>query len=132
MRVVATKDFRTYYRMVLVQAKKDQEFEGGLADHLYLTRCPVEVVEDEPPATEPFAGDGDGDPDDDGGTPSPAGDDDGDQPPENATIEQVIAWVDGDPERALAALEAERQAAKPRSTLVRQLEELTAPTGPQQ
>ncbi len=45
------------------------------------------------------------------------------RPPEG-TADEVLAWVGEDAERAAAALEAEQARAKPRSTLVAQLEKL--------
>jgi hypothetical protein len=44
----------------------------------------------------------------------------------SATVAEVLDWVDGDPERATGALEAERQREKPRKGVVDVLEELLA------
>lgn len=49
----------------------------------------------------------------------------------DGTIPDVLAWVDGDPGRAQAALTAEQQREKSRVTLVEQLEDiLTSPDKP--
>lgn len=42
------------------------------------------------------------------------------------TIDDVLGWVDGDPDRARDALSAELASRRPRSTLVAQLEQLAA------
>jgi hypothetical protein len=42
----------------------------------------------------------------------------------DGTVEAILAWVGDDPERAQAALEAER-AGKNRSTLISELEAMT-------
>jgi hypothetical protein len=49
-------------------------------------------------------------------------------PPELATIDEVLAWVDGDPARARAALAAE-QGGKKRKGLLGQLGDLMADAG---
>lgn len=43
-------------------------------------------------------------------------------------IDEVMAWVAGDPERAVDALVAEERSAKPRPTLIAQLAELAPQT----
>jgi hypothetical protein len=40
------------------------------------------------------------------------------------TVDEVLAWVDGDPERAMLASIAEQEREKPRSTLLAKLDEL--------
>ena len=46
--------------------------------------------------------------------------------PDAATVDDVLAWVDGDPERALQAREAEEQRPDgPRVTLLQQLDDIT-------
>lgn len=61
--------------------------------------------------------------------------DDGTTEPDTRTADEVVAtesvdgvkrWVDGDAERALAALEAEQETVSPRTTLVAALEALVA------
>lgn len=42
--------------------------------------------------------------------------------PPDGTVDEVRAWVAGDPARARAALDAEQASDKPRSTLVTELE----------
>jgi hypothetical protein len=103
MRVVATKDFKTYYRMVSVQVTEGQEFEGPFAEFLVNGRCPVDVIAADNASER---SDGDGGLDIDG------------------TAAQILDWVGDDPERARAALNAENEKDKPRSTLVKKLEEL--------
>lgn len=48
------------------------------------------------------------------------------EPVPDGTAEQVLSWVDGDPERALAAWEGEQLREKPRSTLLAALEKLVS------
>lgn len=55
----------------------------------------------------------------------PAEDSDGDGVPDG-TANQVMAWVNSDPERAAAALEAEKAKAEPRTSLIAKLEKLAA------
>jgi len=43
------------------------------------------------------------------------------------SVEEVLAWVDGDPERGRWALDLERSALKPRVTLISELEQLPEP-----
>jgi hypothetical protein len=142
MRVVATRDFRTYHRMVSVRVSKGQTFEGDFAEFLAAGNCPVKVL-----------GDGDGgdvvDAESDERPPAGAetGTDQGDGPAAQApgdgeqgggreeepapdvlditgTAAQVLEWVGDDPDRARAAHEAESEKDKPRSTLLRKLEEI--------
>jgi hypothetical protein len=47
----------------------------------------------------------------------------GEEPPEG-TVDEVLEWVGGDPEKAQRALDAENESDSPRSTLVTQLEGL--------
>lgn len=44
------------------------------------------------------------------------------EPPDDATVDEVKAWVGDDPDRARQALDAEQQRDKPRTTLVDALE----------
>lgn len=64
---------------------------------------------------------------------STAGDDEGSgvSPlvPPDGKVDDVVAWVDGDPARAAVALEAER-AGKARKSLIDALEQLTTPADP--
>jgi hypothetical protein len=46
--------------------------------------------------------------------------------PPDGTVDDVLGWVDGDPARARAALDAEQAREKPRSTLVTDLEGVLA------
>jgi hypothetical protein len=43
------------------------------------------------------------------------------EPPVDGTIDDLMGWVDGDPQRATLALEAEQAKDKPRSTVVKRL-----------
>ena len=105
MRVVATRDFTTYYRMVSTRIREGDEFSGPFAEFLLNGRCPVKVIDGEQDTSES----------------SDATDDALDI---NGTAAQVIDWVGDDPARAREALEAEQAKDKPRSTLVKKLEEL--------
>lgn len=55
----------------------------------------------------------------------PAEDADGDGVPDG-TANQILAWVNNEPERAAAALEAERAKAEPRTSLIAKLEKLAS------
>lgn len=55
--------------------------------------------------------------------PASSGESKADKP---AKIDDILAEVDGDPDKAAAALELENQAKKPRSSLVEQLEAIIA------
>lgn len=60
---------------------------------------------------------------------STQGDGSGEPLPEavpDGTIDEILAWVDGNPERALQAYEVEETRDKPRSTLLAKLEELVS------
>lgn len=48
---------------------------------------------------------------------------------QSMTRDEVIAWVDGDPDRAAEALNREHAATKPRSTLTAELERLVTQEG---
>jgi hypothetical protein len=122
VRVVATKDFKAYINYQTLHIPKGQEVKGVTAAHLLATGSPVKRIDPEP---EPVTEDGDQEHEpvtDDGGpgADSPSGELDID-----ATADEVMAWVDEDPDRAVQALEAEQARDKPRSTLVKKLEKLT-------
>lgn len=111
MRVIAEKAFETYFEMRLLQIPEGLEIKGSLAAHVFRCGAPVKVVDQagigqppvEPPAQEP---------------PAPLNID--------GTAAEVLAWVGDDPERAKEAREAESEKDKPRSTLLKRLEEIAA------
>lgn len=105
MRVVATEKCKTYYGMVCIDIAEGDEFEGGFAEFLALGGAPVTVIEDAP---EP-------DP-----VPEPAAD----LLDISGTAKEVLAWVGDNPARAVEAREAEAARDKPRSTLLKSLDEL--------
>ncbi|MFG3709206.1 hypothetical protein ACGF7U_31370 [Micromonospora sp. NPDC047670] len=72
------------------------------------------------PPTPPATPAGPGTPAEQTSRPGP----DGDQVPDGS-LDVVLQWVGGDPQRAQAALDAENDREKPRSTLVEALERLT-------
>ena len=114
MRVRMLKAARAYWNYAVQEFKEGEEYFGDLARHL-LDNAPagaVEVLEADPepePVPEPPA-----EPPADAG----AG---GDEPPVDGTIDDLMAWVNDDPERAGRALAAEQAKDKPRSTVVKRL-----------
>jgi hypothetical protein len=113
MRVRVVKEFTAYWDYAITTFHEGAELEGEQARHM-LDNAPegsIDVLEKDPepapalkePAAEPKA---------------PA---EGDGPPVDGTIDDLMSWVDGDPERASRALEAEQAKDKPRSTVVKRL-----------
>lgn len=111
MRVRVLKDTSAYWNYAIQQYRAGDELDGDLARHL-ADNAPegaVEVTEADP---EPVAA----------AVPPPQQEPvEGDLPPTEGTIGDLMAWVDGDPGRAAAALAAEQAKDKPRSTVVKQL-----------
>jgi hypothetical protein len=102
--VRVTRDTRVYYNHSVESLVAGQEVPAGeFADYLLAGGAPVEAIES---ADAP-----------------PVGDLDGDTVPDGAAAE-VLAWVGDDPARAGAALKAEQQREKPRTTLITALEKL--------
>lgn len=102
MQVVVREDCSVSYNYGVWPLVKGQILEGEMADYLHATGAPVDPVE---PATEP------------------------EQPADDVptgTVAEVLAWVDGDPDKAQLALDAEHARALPRVTLVADLEKLLA------
>jgi hypothetical protein len=118
MRVRLLKDATAYWNYAIQAFHPDQEIDGDLARHLAdnTPEGTVEILEDDreqvreaealPAPAEPVA------------EPGPVG---GDEPPAEGTIDDLMRWVDGDPDRAAQALAAEQAKDKPRSTVVRRL-----------
>jgi hypothetical protein len=120
MKVVATEDFTTYWNMCPVDIPEGAELDGALAAYLASSGAPVEVT-DADEQTQPA-------------TPDPAGPVVSDSPPGNgqsqelditATAASVLEWVGDDPQRAAEAHAAESAKDKPRSTLLKKLDEIT-------
>lgn len=119
MRVRVIKPFTAYWNYSVTEFGEGAELEGEQARH-FTDNAPegsIEVLEhdpepeaqpDTPPATEP-----------DNQQMADSG-----EPPVDGTIDQLMAWVDKDPERAARALEAEQAKDKPRSTVVKKLTDL--------
>jgi len=103
MRVRADEATQAYWNYGIVKIAKDEIVEGGLAQYLAETGSPVTVLEDEPAGDNPPPPDPDAVPD--------------------GSAEKVLEWVDGNPEKALRALEAET-AGKARKGLIASLEKL--------
>lgn len=101
--VKATEKFSAFWNYQLWDLAKGQQVDGGLADYLLESGCPVERV-DEPAAP-------------------PADPVDPDAVPDG-TIAAVLDWVGDDPAKAARALEAEQGRPAPRSTLVDALQKL--------
>lgn len=120
MRVRVLKTVSGFWNWGIQTWEPGEEAIGDLARHL-LDNSPegsVEVLEaDAEPekAEEPDAGAEDNA--DDGAQ----AEDDGDGPPVDGTIDQLMAWVGDDPDRAAVALTAEQAKDKPRSTVVKRL-----------
>ena len=115
MRVRVLKQFTAYWNYAVTQFHEGAELEGEQARH-FADNAPegsVEVVEADPePAPER--------PKKPESPAAPASD----EPPVDGTIDDLMAWVDGDAERAAQALEAEQAKDKPRSTVVKRLSAL--------
>lgn len=103
MRVIAEQAFETYFEMRLIQIPEGYEFKGSLAAHAVLHGAPVRITDGSPPVVE---------------EPPPAGLD------IEGTSKEVLAWVGDDPARAAEAREAEAARDKPRSTLLKSLDEI--------
>lgn len=116
MRVRMLQPTRAYWNYEVREFGKGVELEGDLARHL-AANAPegaVDVLEADPePEPEPEAPVVEPDPHD-----PDAG---GDGPPVDGTIDDLMAWVDGDSGRAAQALAAEQAKDKPRSTVVKRL-----------
>ncbi|MFL4947486.1 hypothetical protein ACJ6WE_08950 [Streptomyces sp. MMS24-I31] len=110
MRVRVRKPFTAYWNYAITEFKEGAELEGEQARH-FADNAPegsVEILEADPePAPAP--------------KPSEPVQPEGDEPPVDGTIDDLMAWVDGDPDRAGRALEAEQAKDKPRSTVVKRL-----------
>lgn len=115
MRVRVAREFTAYWNYAITTFHEGAELEGDQARH-FLDNAPtgcLEVLEGDPEpkaaakapvrAAEPEATGVDG------------------EPPVDGTIDDLMAWVDGNPERAGQALEAEKAKDKPRSTVVKRL-----------
>lgn len=115
MRVRVTKPFTAYWNYSVTEFPEGAELEGDQARH-FADNAPegcIDVLEadpePEPEAQEPESEQGEK------AVPE------GDEPPVDGTIDDLMAWVDGNPQRAAAALEAEQAKDKPRSTVVKRL-----------
>ncbi|WP_326828682.1 hypothetical protein OIE13_22340 [Streptosporangium sp. NBC_01810] len=111
MRVIADQAFETYFELRMLRIPEGLEIKGSLAAHLLRCGAPVRLVDGEPPKPAP----------------------DPDEPPARSdllnidgTAAEVLAWVGDDPDRARAAIEAESTKDRPRSTLLKRLEEIAA------
>lgn len=114
MRVRMLKTAKGYWNYAVQEFKEGEEFFGDLARHLAdnTPEGSVKVLEADPePEPEPKT------PVEPPETPDP----DGDEPPVDGTIDDLMAWVNDDRERAGAALAAEQAKDKPRSTVVKRL-----------
>lgn len=116
MRVRVLQPTRSYWNYEVREFGEGDELEGDLARHL-AANAPegaVKVTEADPdPEPEPEKPAEPPELDD----PSTGGD----EPPVDGTIDDLMAWVNDDPERAAAALAAEQAKDKPRSTVVKRL-----------
>jgi hypothetical protein len=114
MRVRVLQPTRSYWNYEVREFGEGDELEGDLARHL-AANAPegaVKVTEADPdPKPEPEA------PHEAPEVPDP----DGNEPPVDGTIDDLMAWVNDDRERAAAALAAEQAKDKPRSTVVKRL-----------
>jgi hypothetical protein len=114
MRVRVLQPTRSYWNYEVREFGEGDELEGDLARHL-AANAPegaVKVTEADPePEPEPEA------PAEPPEVPNPGGN----EPPVDGTIDDLMAWVNDDPERAAAALAAEQAKDKPRSTVVKRL-----------
>jgi len=115
MRVRMLKAAKGYWNYAVQEFKEGEEFFGDLARHLTdnTPEGTVEVLEADP-ELEP-------EPEAPAEAPRPESPGDGDEPPVDGTIDDLMAWVNDDPARAAAALQAEQAKDKPRSTVVKRL-----------
>lgn len=115
MRIRMLKSARLYWNYAVQEIEKGSEHVGDLARHL-LDNSPegtVEVLESDPePHQEPVASEGE---------QPPTAAADGDAAPVNGTIDELMAWIGGDPDRKAAALVAEQAKDKPRATVLKRL-----------
>jgi hypothetical protein len=114
MRVRVLQPTRSYWNYEVREFGEGDELEGDLARHL-AANAPegaVKVTEADPePEPEPEAP----------AEPPEVSDPGGDEPPVDGTIDDLMAWVNDDRERAVQALAAEQAKDKPRSTVVKRL-----------
>jgi hypothetical protein len=114
MRVRVLQPTRSYWNYEVREFGEGDDLEGDLARHL-AANAPegaVKVTEADP----------DPDPEPEAPPEAPeAPDPDGDEPPVDGTIDDLMAWVNDDRERAAAALAAEQAKERPRSTVVKRL-----------
>jgi hypothetical protein len=117
MRVRVLQPTRAYWNYEVREFGKGEELEGDLARHLAgnAPEGAVEVTEADPEPKE--APQPPKDPADDPKDPGAGGD----EPPVDGTIDDLMSWVNDDPERAGRALAAEQAKDKPRSTVVKRL-----------
>ncbi len=119
MRVVAEKTFETYFELRMIEIVEGREIKGSLAAHLYRCGAPVRVtdpagIEDpvfpvqEVPEVEDEVVE----------EPDPEGLD------IDATAAVVLEWVGDSPTRAREAIDAESAKDRPRSTLLKRLDEI--------
>lgn len=113
MRVRVLKEFTAYWNYAVTEFKEGAELDGDLARH-FADNAPegsVEILEadPEPPQAPEKA------------PAEPEQQEEGDGPPVDGTIDDLMSWVDGDRERAAQALAAEQAKDKPRSTVVKRL-----------
>ncbi|MCW2904921.1 MAG: hypothetical protein JWO67_7186 [Streptosporangiaceae bacterium] len=131
MRVVATSAFKTYYGMVPVEVAEGDEFEGEFADFLLAGGSAVEEVHDPGDALDSASARGEAaqqglvEARADARQRLEAMSEDLAEVPADGTIDAVLAWVDGDAGRAAVAREAEQGKDKPRTTLLKRLDEIT-------
>lgn len=123
MRVRVVKQVSGFWNYGIQTWGPGEELIGDLARHLAdnTPEGSVEVLEADPEpekAEGPDAGAEDNADDD---AEADGGEADGDGPPVDGTIDQLMAWVGDDPDKADAALAAEQAKDKPRSTVVKRL-----------
>ncbi|SEN86805.1 hypothetical protein [Nonomuraea pusilla] len=114
MRAVATEAFKAYYGMQPLDFPEGHEFSGDVAVYMLQTGAPVEPADDEARALLSAA------------EAQPPAPEEQDVPPIDGTINEVLAWVGDDQERAVQARDEESARDKPRSTLLAQLDEIIA------
>jgi hypothetical protein len=118
MRVRVLQPTRSYWNYEVREFGEGDELEGDLARHL-AANAPegaVKVTEADP--------DPEPEPEPEKPAEVPESDDPsagGDEPPVDGTIDDLMAWVNDDRERAGRALAAEQAKDKPRSTVVKRL-----------
>lgn len=115
MRVRMREASRVYWSYAVKELAQDEEFDGELARYLVEIGEPVDIVDGELPAP-PAPVLATEEPD-----TSPPTELLAERAPVDGTIDDLMTWIDGDKDRAAAALAAEQAKDSPRRTVIKRL-----------